>query len=530
MDEFVFGANILENLTTGMYKDSKVIYREYIQNSCDQIDKAVEMGILSSIQEGKIEIWLSKEDRTISIEDNATGIPKADFEKTLANIADSNKKAGTDKGFRGIGRLCGLAYCRELVFSSTAPGEDTISILRCDAEKMRDYLNRNVNGEKFSASEVLREIYRFQYKTDKSITAEHWFKVEMIGIVDENNDLLDFNQVKSYLSFTTPVPYSNTFIFQSEVYAYAKEIGYTIDEYSIKLNGEDIFKKYSTRFHTSQGDDEIFDIEFKDFRDSNGNLVMWLWFGLSSFKAAIQKDCEMRGIRLRKSNIQIGNEDALQKLFKEDRGQHYFVGELFAVSKDLIPNSQRDYFNENKTRIWFESELKRYFREALQKTYQDGSTVNSFYKKIDEYQKKAADHQAKTQNNDYIDNEHASRGAESVQRAKDDAEKAQKKYDRLKNPNVNSEASSIVTRIIKRIEDRREKEEKPVEVPTISTPSSTEKTDFTKPVKTPKRTDKLSRCSKQERKMLGKIFSIISDNTDNNTAELLIQKIEEEFK
>ena len=28
MREYIFGANILENLTTGMYQDSKVIYRE----------------------------------------------------------------------------------------------------------------------------------------------------------------------------------------------------------------------------------------------------------------------------------------------------------------------------------------------------------------------------------------------------------------------------------------------------------------------------------------------------------------------
>ena len=38
MTDYVFGANILENLTTGMYQDSRVIYREYIQNACDQID------------------------------------------------------------------------------------------------------------------------------------------------------------------------------------------------------------------------------------------------------------------------------------------------------------------------------------------------------------------------------------------------------------------------------------------------------------------------------------------------------------
>lgn len=225
MDEYVFGANILENLTTGMYKDSKVSYREYIQNACDQIDKAVELGILSSIEDGEINIWLSEENRTISIEDNATGIPKAEFEKTLANIADSSKKLGADKGFRGIGRLCGLAYCKELIFTSTASGEDVISIMRCNAQKMRELLTRNVNGEKFTASEVLNEIYKFEYKKDKSIISKHGFKVELVGVNAENTDLLDFAQVKNYLSFTAPVPYKNTFPFRREIYNHAAEIG-----------------------------------------------------------------------------------------------------------------------------------------------------------------------------------------------------------------------------------------------------------------------------------------------------------------
>ncbi len=117
MREYIFGANILENLTTGMYQDSKVIYREYIQNACDQIDKAYDMGLLhlgspnnlSDLGSGRIDIWLDADKRTISIEDNATGICMADFEKTLADIANSDKKLGEDKGFRGIGRLCGLA-------------------------------------------------------------------------------------------------------------------------------------------------------------------------------------------------------------------------------------------------------------------------------------------------------------------------------------------------------------------------------------------------------------------------------------
>ena len=34
------GKNVLENLTQAMYSDSRIIYREYIQNSTDQIDIA----------------------------------------------------------------------------------------------------------------------------------------------------------------------------------------------------------------------------------------------------------------------------------------------------------------------------------------------------------------------------------------------------------------------------------------------------------------------------------------------------------
>ncbi|MBQ6908568.1 MAG: ATP-binding protein, partial [Synergistaceae bacterium] len=140
MSEYVFGANILENLTTGMYQDSRVIYREYIQNACDQIDKAVNQGLLDK-DEAKIEINLDKDERVILIEDNATGIKSEDFIRTLGNIADSDKRLGENKGFRGIGRLCGLAYCKTLKFKAKYKGEKVISVMTCDAEKMRGLIS-----------------------------------------------------------------------------------------------------------------------------------------------------------------------------------------------------------------------------------------------------------------------------------------------------------------------------------------------------------------------------------------------------
>ena len=71
----------------------------------------------------------------------------------------------------------------------------------------------------------------------------------------------------------------------------------------------------------------------------------------------------MWGIRLRRENIQVGNEYTMQKFFADDGGNPYFVGELFCVSKDLISNSQRDYFNENEVRSNFEAQVIQYCGE-----------------------------------------------------------------------------------------------------------------------------------------------------------------------
>ena len=48
MGEPVAGKFLLEILTKGMYSNPMHVYREYIQNSTDSIDKAIADGILST--------------------------------------------------------------------------------------------------------------------------------------------------------------------------------------------------------------------------------------------------------------------------------------------------------------------------------------------------------------------------------------------------------------------------------------------------------------------------------------------------
>lgn len=520
MSDYIFGANILENLTTGMYQDSKVIYREYIQNACDQIDKAIIDGILKK-GEGTIAIWLDRDQRTIVIEDNATGIPAASFQQTLGNIADSDKKIGEDKGFRGIGRLCGLAYGKELVFKSSTKGEGTESIMFCDAKKMRGLIDENTRGKKHTANEVLHAINRFDRKKTNDIDS-HFFRVELIDINAENTDLLDFQQVKDYLSFVAPVPYQNSFHYRTEVYKHAQELGVRIDEYNITLNGEPIFKKYTTILKDSSTGakyDEIFGVHFQDFY-KNGELFAWMWVGESKFQKAIPKINQMRGLRLRKENIQIGGEDALQKLFKEDRGNSYFIGEVFAVDKALIPNSQRDYFNENLARANFERKLRRYFNEELHKIYYNGSAINSAYKKIDQYERKEAEFKEKVTAGVFVDEEHRERELRVVLESKKEAENAREKIEKMKD-----KADGLMQKVIQRIEIERPK---PV-ITDLMPPVISPKNDDEEPEKTrmSRRADRLSQFNKADRKLISKIFSIITKATDSKTAEVIISRIEE---
>src|SRR5690606_34570740 len=95
----VIGKDVIESLTIGMYEDSRFIFREYIQNSADQIDKAVRENLITA-NEGEIHIKIDSEKRTITIEDNATGISQSQVQPILQNIAQSTKQRGVDKGFR----------------------------------------------------------------------------------------------------------------------------------------------------------------------------------------------------------------------------------------------------------------------------------------------------------------------------------------------------------------------------------------------------------------------------------------------
>jgi len=515
------GKNIIENLTSAMYENSYTVYREYIQNSADSIDKAIESGLLTS-KNAFIDIDIDINKRRVVIYDNACGIPKDNFYKLLSDIADSKKDPSKDKGFRGIGRLAGIAYCKKLIFRSSFSGEDVTSIMSWDGDMLRKVLADTTQHP--SASDLVDML--ITTKEEKAKPEEHFFEVIMEDVIAESDNLLDEHSVIEYLQAVAPIPYTNTFIFRNRIYEFAENNGFAIDEYDISINGNPIYKPYRTVIYEGVDGsktpfDEITDIQFEVFKDNKDDVLGWMWYGISRFEKQIPIINSMRGIRIRKENIQIGNEETLgyPKFFKETRGNHYFFGEIFAIHPKLIPNARRDYFNTNSTLIDFEKKLYPILHNQFYSLYHYANKVKVNAKKIVEYSKKQEEYNTKIQSSGFISKHDQEKAEKDLENSKEIAQKAEHE---LKLRQKDAEKNEVFTRVFNAINTA------------YKTEGTKESSNSEKSVDSKKKTaylsQSLSRYSKKEQKLIGSIYEIIKKILPQDTAELVIKKIQEELK
>lgn len=352
MGEPVTGKFLLEILTKGMYSNPMHVYREYIQNSTDSIDKAVAAGILS-ISEAVIHIQIDSKKRTIIIRDNGFGIPGEKVRETLMNIGHSDKNGVVERGFRGIGRLAGLAYAEKVQFITSASGEPVRSVMTCDCVKMQRLLQKT-NTETTDVMETFKAISNFADPQSEN-SAEHYFEVQMIGVLPDSG-LLEESDVWKYLSETAPVDFNSQQFSQAQkIRDYFEERGCPITCYKI-LRGSrklPIYKPYSRTLSTgkqskTKNKDYVRDVEFVYAEASDGQPLYIGWLALTDFSGIISDEA-VQGIRFRKGNILIGNNTTFVKYFPSEghNANRMFAGEIYALHNDLIPNSQRDDFEPN---------------------------------------------------------------------------------------------------------------------------------------------------------------------------------------
>ncbi len=356
MAEIEIGKFTLESLTTGMYNNPEIVYREYIQNAVDSFDNAVVKSI-SKLEDCRIEIIVDADRQEISIKDNGTGISKEDAVKTLLGIGNSTKTHTSNRGFRGIGRLGGLSYCKKLSFCTSAINENVKTLVTFDCEKLKQLLvpGTSIN---YDLKDVISAVTEVKVLSEQS--SAHYFIVKMEG-VDDISSLLDIDYVKDYIAQVAPVPFRERFYWGREVKNEFDKSNLNIAEYSIFL-GESfeslsqIFKPYKITIDVSARagveKDEIKGISYFDIKDSSNKVLALGWYGELDFYGTIA-DEKVSGIRIRQGNILIGDNKTLSPYFIETRFNNWCVGELYIISDELIPNARRDGFESNKTFLDF---------------------------------------------------------------------------------------------------------------------------------------------------------------------------------
>jgi len=255
-----------------------------------------------------------------------------------------------------------------------------------------------------------------------------------------------------------------------------------------------------------------------------------MWYGISRFEIQIPFPLNnMAGIRIRQANIQIGDEKTLVHLFKENRANLYFIGEIYTTHKDLIPNARRDYFNENETRNVFESELSYYFSTVLHTLYTDANKAKSSFKKELALLQKEAEY---AQKQGRFVNDKAKQKLElELESAKLANIKAKRDLERLA---VKADTNEVFQVVLNKIEQAHRDDLADAGFDSSPKPDALKgkkvKNEEVLPKKTSYLVDELSSLPDKHRKLVSRIYDVIQRNLSPEQSEELIGKIQEELK
>ncbi len=345
-DPIIVGKDILELLSSSMYIDPMSLYREYIQNAADAIDDARSQGILSEIDVGRVFIDHDVTSRTVWIRDNGCGLTRDQFEERLFSFGSSAKRGTKARGFRGVGRLAGLGYCQELVFRSRAAGDPMVSEMRWDCRKIKASLRSP--GAELTLQDVVNEGVEIR-SVPGSGWPDHFFEVELRGLVRQKNDLLMSPfAISKYLSQVAPVPFCPSFRFAEQIQSVlASHI--SLGDIDIRIKGFDgpVYRPHRNELELQGAPyDEFVDVELCSLSSLDGGVGAVGWILHHNYKGAIPAT-EIRGLRVRSGNIQVGGHDLFQDLFPESRFNSWCVGEIHTIDDRIVPNGRRDHYEQN---------------------------------------------------------------------------------------------------------------------------------------------------------------------------------------
>lgn len=339
----IIGRQLFDIVTSGMYDNPLMIYREYIQNSVDSIDLAIEDKLISQ-ESAQISITLNGHNRSIIIEDNGLGLNNDTAHSILTNLGCSPKEGTSQRGFRGIGRLGGLAYCEELIFETRSVRDDLISVVRWNRKEF-DAIATD-SQKNITLSEMIQAVASLDYVEASEDTPEQFFRVTLCNVHRFHSDMLmNLKSVYDYLAQSAPVPYNRrTFSHAEGIENYLSEIS-DFQSYQIQINGRQVFRPYADEIKlTVNSSDFIQSIEYFQYKGADSEIIALGWYANTQFLATLPTALNVKGLRVRQGNIEVGGEHFLDDKYSEPRFSGWQIGEIHILNGSLKPNARRDGF------------------------------------------------------------------------------------------------------------------------------------------------------------------------------------------
>lgn len=352
---------LLETLTSALYEDPIILFREYVQNSLDAYNDEVNNDKAKAMDDFSVNIKIDQDNSNIEIIDNGYGIREEEFRTKMRLIGESDKKKIEDQiGFRGIGRLSAMPLCKQLVFENKPKGTAKRLIFTWDGEKFNDLLNK---GEDIDAT--LDQITNNSREDHDGDIDEHYFKVKINGYQEAIKDILRSINFEDRLCTLLPLRYSPKFMNQNQIKnKYYDFMGQSLDKFSctVKLYQKELYKPYTDKDILASGI-VFWDLIFpgKEVNDS-GERIGILWFTFNRVIETRPKD-RPYGILVRSKNMLMGDQyclanDAIRS--KSDyittpreltQGLNGVCGEMLINYDKLNDNARRDWFKIDEESI-----------------------------------------------------------------------------------------------------------------------------------------------------------------------------------
>ncbi|MCY4489587.1 MAG: ATP-binding protein [Deltaproteobacteria bacterium] len=352
--EVLVGTGILDLVTFGMYGNPLAIYREYVQNAADSVEAG-------NVADGRVEIDIDVEGLRVTVRDNGPGLSHDMAVNALLPIGDSEKRRATDRGFRGIGRLCGLAFAETVTFVTREGGGRPPTRVVWDGTKLR--AQRGAAG---GSEDVIRNCTAVDVCSGQDYPP-NFFEVQIAGIGRHAAGLiLNRNAVRKYISEVCPVPMSSSFPYAAKIRNLFQETRKPLVlDVAVDKEGSDVRRLDGATIRFSSARQDEFR-EFQGFRvpsvDTEDTAAIG-WVAHSSYLGALPKEIGIRGLRARVGNIQVGDESVFDSVFPEERFNRWCVGEVHIVDSRIVPNARRDYFEPGPHVRNLENHLGRIARE-----------------------------------------------------------------------------------------------------------------------------------------------------------------------